>query len=89
LINAARHLPAGTMMKSVFASAAFDLATLVQTRGRALGAVARGWRDGLGLMASERGARTPEERRAAARRLVSLRKAFSEQRRLRRLQSGA
>jgi GT2 family glycosyltransferase len=86
LINAARHLPAGALAKSVLASAGFDLLTLGQLRSRAAAkAVARGWRDGLGVMRAERAARPTEERRRAARRLVSLREALREQRRLGRL----
>jgi GT2 family glycosyltransferase len=83
LINAARHLPAGACLRSVAASAAFDLLTLAQVRrGDALGAVARGWTAGLRAMARERRARTPRERRRAARRLVPLREAVAQQRRL-------
>ena len=86
LLNAGRQLPLPAAIRSVLASAAFDLLTLGQTRTRtAAGAVARGWRDGLRAMARERGARTGQERRQAARRLVSLRAAFREQRRLGRV----
>lgn len=86
LLNAARQLPLPAVIRSVLASAAFDVLTLGQTRTRAaVGAVARGWRDGLRGMAHERGARTPPERREAARRLVSLREAVREQRRLGRV----
>jgi GT2 family glycosyltransferase len=86
LVNAARHLPLPALAQSVLASAAFDLATLAQTRSRAAtGAVARGWRDGLRLMIRERRARPPEERRQSARRLVSFRQALREQRRLGRV----
>jgi GT2 family glycosyltransferase len=86
LINAARHLPVGALTKSVLASAGFDLLTLGQLRSReAAKAVAHGWRDGLGAMRAERAARPTEERRRAARRLVSLREALREQRRLGRL----
>jgi hypothetical protein len=45
-------------------------------------AIARGWRDGLRAMRRERAARTPSERREAARRLSSLREAIVEHRRL-------
>jgi N-acetylglucosaminyl-diphospho-decaprenol L-rhamnosyltransferase len=86
LINAARHLPPNALAKSVLASAGFDLLTLGQLRSRvAAKAVARGWRDGLRAMRAERAARPAEERRQAARRLVSLREAIAEQRRLGRL----
>jgi GT2 family glycosyltransferase len=86
LVNAARHLPAATLAKSVLASAAFDVLTLFQQRnGRAVRAVARGWWDGVRAMPRERGARPAEERRRAARKLVSLRAAIAEQRRLGRL----
>jgi hypothetical protein len=86
LVNAARHLPAATLAKSVLASAAFDLLTLFQQRdGKAVRAVARGWWDGVRAMPRERGARPAEERRRAARRLVSLRAAIAEQRRLGRI----
>jgi GT2 family glycosyltransferase len=86
LLNAARQLPLPTVVMSVLASAAFDALTLGQTRTRgAVQAVARGWRDGLRGMRSERGARTPAERRVAARRLVSFREAIREQRRLGRV----
>ena len=86
LINAARHLPPAALARSVLASAAFDLLTLAQIRRRwALGTLARGWRDGLRLMPAVRGDRTPAERARAARRLVPLRTAIAEQRRLGRL----
>jgi N-acetylglucosaminyl-diphospho-decaprenol L-rhamnosyltransferase len=86
LVNAARHLPAGSLAKSVLASAAFDVLTLLQQRnGVALRAVTRGWWDGVRAMPGERGARPAEERRHAARRLVSLRTAITEQRRLGRM----
>jgi N-acetylglucosaminyl-diphospho-decaprenol L-rhamnosyltransferase len=86
LLNAARQLPLPTAIRSVFASAAFDLLVLGQTRNRqALSAVARGWRDGLREMPRERSARTSSERGRAARRLVSLRAAVREQRRLGRV----
>lgn len=86
LVLAARHLPLGALAKSVAASAAFDLATLAQTRSPAAArAVVGGWRDGLRLMARERRAYHGQDRRAAAGRLVSLREALAQQRRLRRL----
>ena len=86
LLNAARQLPLPSVITSVLASAAFDAVTLGQTRNRAAArAVARGWRDGLRGMARERGVRTPPQRREAARRLVSLREAVREQRRLGRV----
>jgi GT2 family glycosyltransferase len=86
LLNAGRQLPATAAVRSVLASAAFDLLTLGQTRNRAaMGAVARGWRDGLRGFASERKARSGPQRRRAANRLVSLRDAVREQRRLGRV----
>jgi N-acetylglucosaminyl-diphospho-decaprenol L-rhamnosyltransferase len=86
LINAARHLPVPSLAKSLLASAAFDLVTLVQLRsGGAARAVGRGWLDGLRLMRPERNARPAPERRRAAARLASLRTAIVEQRRLGRL----
>jgi len=86
LLVAARHLPAAALVKSVAASAAFDLITLAQTRDRGTArAIARGWKDGLSTMARERRSREPDERREAGRRVVSLREAIREQRRLGRL----
>ena len=86
LVNSARHLPAGGLAKSVLASAAFDALTVLQQRnGAALRAVTRGWWDGLRAMPRERRARSREERGRAARRLVSVRAAIAEQRRLGRL----
>jgi hypothetical protein len=86
LLVAARHLPLPALAKSVAASAAFDLVTLAQARsGEAAQAIARGWLDGLRGMPTERRARTPADRRAAAPRLVSFREALREQRRLGRL----
>jgi GT2 family glycosyltransferase len=86
LLNAGRQLPAATAARSVLASAAFDLLTLSQTRNRAaVGAVARGWRDGLRGFARERDARSDRHRRRAATRLVSLGDAVREQRRLGRV----
>jgi hypothetical protein len=86
LLNAARHLPPATLVKSVLSSAAFDTATIVQEHDRRkAGAIARGWWDGLRAMRSERRARSDQERRRAARRLVSFRTALAEQRRLGRI----
>jgi hypothetical protein len=86
LMNAARHLPPAALAKAVLASAAFDVLTLAQVRSRdAMRAVAAGWRDGLRALPSERRARTAEERRVAARKLVPLREAVAQQRRLGRL----
>jgi GT2 family glycosyltransferase len=86
LLNASRQLPWWAAIRSVFASAAFDLLILGQNRNRqAASAVARGWRDGLREMPRERRARTPRERGQAASRLVSLRTAVREQRRLGRV----
>jgi GT2 family glycosyltransferase len=86
LVNAARHLPAATFVKSVASSLGFDALTVAQLRSRAAaGAIASGWRDGVRAMRGERAARSPDERRLAARRLMSLREAIAEQRRLGRL----
>ena len=86
LVNAARHLPSLAMMRAVAAAAAFDLVTLATVRRRdALHAVVRGWIEGLHAMPRERRARGPNERRQAARRLVTFRVAVAQQRRLGRL----
>ena len=86
LINAARHLPPASLAKSVVASLGFDVLTLAQERSRsAAGAIARGWLDGARHMRRERAARSSDERRRATRRLMSLREAIAEQRRLGRL----
>jgi GT2 family glycosyltransferase len=83
LVNAARHLPPPALARAVATSAAFDLLTLAQLRRRdAAKAIARGWAEGLGAMPRERAARAPDERRAAAKRLVPLREAVAQQRRL-------
>jgi GT2 family glycosyltransferase len=83
LLNAARHLPPAALARSLATSAAFDLLTLAQLRRRdALRAMARGWREGLRGMGRERHARSGSDRRAAAARLVSLREAVAQQRRL-------
>jgi GT2 family glycosyltransferase len=86
LVNAARHLSGAALAKSLAASAAFDSLTLAQERtGEAARAIAAGWRDGLRSMRRERSARTPEQRKRAAARLVTLREAVVQQRRLGRL----
>jgi GT2 family glycosyltransferase len=86
LVNAARHLPPPAMARAVATSAAFDLLTLAQVRRMdAARAVARGWTEGLQAIRRERGARPPAERRLAARRLVSVREAVAQQRRLGRV----
>jgi GT2 family glycosyltransferase len=86
LLVAARHLPLPALAKSVTASGLFDLVALAQTRNAsAAKAIARGWWDGSRLMAVERRARRSDERRRAAKRLVSLRQALAQQRRLGRL----
>jgi N-acetylglucosaminyl-diphospho-decaprenol L-rhamnosyltransferase len=86
LINAARHLPPVSLVKSVASSFGFDLLTLGQLRNRAAAsAIARGWLDGARSMRGERAARSPEERRRATRRLMSLREAIAEQHRLGRI----
>jgi GT2 family glycosyltransferase len=86
LLNAGRHLPSGALARAVLSSAAFDAVTLAQLRSReSAGAITGGWRDGLGLLRSERRARSRDERRRAASRLTSLREALAQQRRLGRL----
>ena len=86
LLNAARHLSTPALVVSVLASGAFDAMTLAQARNRpVLNAIARGWRDGVRLMARERRARRPQERREATRQLASFGEALAEQRRLGRL----
>jgi GT2 family glycosyltransferase len=86
LVNAARHLPPPAMARAVATSAAFDLLTLAQLRRMdATRAVAQGWTEGLRAIPRERGARRPAERRLAARRMVSLRDAVAQQRRLGRV----
>jgi N-acetylglucosaminyl-diphospho-decaprenol L-rhamnosyltransferase len=86
LLNAGRHLPGPELARALASSAAFDALTLAQVRNRsALGAVLAGWRDGLRLLRSERRARSREEKREATSRLVSLRAALAQQRRLGRL----
>jgi GT2 family glycosyltransferase len=86
LLVASRHLPLPALAKSIAASAAFDLVTISQTRtGASIRAIARGWRDGLRGMATERRALGARDRTSAARRLVSFNEALREQRRLGRL----
>ena len=86
LVNAARHLPAGALAKAVATSVAFDALTLAQLHSReATGAILGGWRDGLRALRRERGARAKDERRRAAERLVALREAVAQQRRLGRV----
>jgi GT2 family glycosyltransferase len=86
LLNAGRHLPRPALARAVAASAAFDALTVAQLRNRsAVRAVLAGWRDGLPLLSSERHARSREEKQHAASRLISLRAALAQQRRLGRL----
>ena len=86
LVNAARHLPPLAMARAVAASAAFDLLTLAQVRRLdAAKVVAHGWAEGLRAMPRERAARRPDQRRTAAARLVPLREAVAQQRRLGRV----
>jgi N-acetylglucosaminyl-diphospho-decaprenol L-rhamnosyltransferase len=86
LVNAARHLPPLALARAVAASAAFDLLTLAQVRRLdAARAVTHGWAEGLRAMPRERAARAPKDRRRAAARLVSLREAVAQQRRLGRV----
>jgi GT2 family glycosyltransferase len=86
LMNAARHLPPVALAKAVATSAGFDALTLAQLRDRkAAAAVLAGWRDGLREMPRERKARTAAERRAAARKLGTLRQAVAQQQKLGRL----
>jgi GT2 family glycosyltransferase len=85
LVNAARHLPAPALAKSVLTSAAFDLATLPRSPSRAsAGAVLRGWRDGLTAMRRERGARSSADREGSPERLVTFRQALAQHRRITR-----
>ena len=86
LVNARRHLDGLALATSVVTSAGFDALTLAQLRSRdATRNVLAGWRDGLRAMRAERGARGPAARRQAAGRLVPLRTAVAQQRRLGRL----
>jgi GT2 family glycosyltransferase len=86
LLNTARHLPAPAALRSVLASAVFDVLTLVAVRRRsAVRAALRGWRDGLRSMPAQRKFRTAGERRTAARRVVPLRAAIREHLRVRGL----
>jgi GT2 family glycosyltransferase len=90
IVNAVRHLPLPRLAASLAASALFDLAAVAGARRRdAALAVARGWRDGIRAAPRERRARTAAERRAAAGRLVSLREAVREHRRVGRLRRSA
>jgi N-acetylglucosaminyl-diphospho-decaprenol L-rhamnosyltransferase len=83
LVNAARHLPPVALGRAVATSAAFDLLTLAQVRRvDAVRAVARGWAEGLRAIGRERRARSVTERARAARRIVSVREAVAQQRRL-------
>lgn len=85
LLNAARHLPAPIAIRSVLTSAAFDAMTLLRVRrASAVRAVLRGWSDGLRGIPAQRATRTRDERRQAARRMVSLRDAVREHGRLHR-----
>jgi GT2 family glycosyltransferase len=86
LINAARHLPVPTMLYSAACSLGFDMLTLVQARSWPVAkTLARAWGDGLRRMPAEHRARSPKQRLQAADRIVSLRKAVNEQRRISRL----
>jgi GT2 family glycosyltransferase len=86
LVNSRRHLDGLALVKSVATSAGFDALTLAQLRSRSAARhVLTGWRDGLRAMRDERLARGPGARRAAAERLVPLRAAVAQQRRLGRL----
>jgi GT2 family glycosyltransferase len=83
VLNAARHLPPLALARALAASAAFDVLTLAQVRRLdAARVVARGWGEGLRAVRRERRARPPRERALAARRLVPLREAVAQQRRL-------
>jgi hypothetical protein len=74
------------MIRAVAISAAFDLLTLAAVRRLdAARAVVRGWVEGLRAMPGERGAQGAQERRRAAQRLVTLRVAVAQHRRLGRL----
>ena len=86
LLNAARHLQGPAVLRSMLASAAFDVLTLARARRwSAVRSVARGWRHGLSGMPAQRGARTRVQRREAAQRMVTLRMAIREHVRLRQL----
>jgi GT2 family glycosyltransferase len=82
LINAARHLRGGRFALSVVASAAFDLALIAGAQDTAtVRAVARGWRDGVRMIPTQRRSRPLA---SDGRRIASLRDAFAQQRRLSR-----
>ena len=83
ILNAARHLPLDRMFASLLLSAGFDALTAMQLRHwPAIRLLAAGWRDGLRHARGVRVDRTPEQRRQAASRLVSVGAAVREQRRL-------
>ena len=86
LVNARRHLDGTALVTSLVTSAGLDALTLAQLRsGDATRNILAGWRDGLHAMRTERAARSPSARQRAAGRLVSLRAAVAQQRRLGRL----
>ena len=88
LVNAARHLPPLAMARAVAASAAFDLLTLAQVRRvDAVRAVAPrlGARVCGAMPPRARARAAPTSAARAARRLVSLREAVAQQRRLGRV----
>lgn len=90
LLNAARHLPPFALARAVVASAAFDALTLAQVRRRsAFAAVGAGWAAGLRGMPAARRGRSGAERRTATGRIVSVREAMTQQRRLGRLPAAA
>jgi len=86
LINAARHTRGRKLAAAVLTSAAFDLALIASQRDSAtIGAVCRGWRDGLRAMPTElRTIRSPNWA-GTPRRIVSVREALAQRRRLARL----
>jgi N-acetylglucosaminyl-diphospho-decaprenol L-rhamnosyltransferase len=83
LINAARHTRGRKLLTAVLTSAAFDLALVATQRDSAtIGAVCRGWRDGLRALPAALRSRGSA---AGTRPIVSLREALAQQRRLSRL----
>lgn len=88
LLNAARHLTPGRLLFSVATSAVSDAIVVAGRRDAGTTrAVVRGWRDGLRLMPGERRSHHGQRRTAAADRMVSLREAIAQQRRLARFRS--
>lgn len=83
LINAAYHLPAVAMVKSLLASAAFDLVTAWEARNlRAVRVLARAWLDALRMIPRERRRRIRRDGAMARSRLISFSDAVREYRRI-------